>query len=187
MLALSLPLTRGALKVTPIWQEKAYLPGMSAIATGVLAALLVERWAVPRGTARLLTTAGILGLIGVFVFGAEVSFALGELYMLLLTGSAALLIVGLHTQHADAEGSRAWAWLRSWGRLSYEIYLTQMFVVFALVAAFRAQGSDMRAGAWLYLPLLAGCWALGRGLAQTWSTPWDHALRRRYLSSPRPS
>lgn len=187
VLALSLPLTRGALEGSPIWQEKAYLPGMSAIATGVLAALLVERWAVPRGSARLLTTAGIFGLIGVFVFGAEVSFALGELYMLLLTGSAALLIVGLHTQNADAEGSRAWAWLRSWGRLSYEIYLTHMFVVFALVAAFRAQGSDMRAGAWWYLPLLAGCWALGRGLAQAWSTPWDHALRRRYLSSPRPS
>lgn len=66
-------------------------------------------------------------------------------------------------------------------------HLRSMFVVFALVAAFRAQGSDMRAGAWWYLPLLAGCWALGRGLAQVWSTPWDHALGRRLLSSPRAS
>ena len=38
MLALSLPITRAALQGNEIWQEKAYLPGMAAIAIGVLTA-----------------------------------------------------------------------------------------------------------------------------------------------------
>ena len=45
LLALSLPVTRAALTAAgnEIWLEKAYLPGMSAIAVGVLAAILVRR------------------------------------------------------------------------------------------------------------------------------------------------
>ena len=39
ILAVSLPVTRGMLSGNEIWQEKAYLPGMAAIATGVLAAM----------------------------------------------------------------------------------------------------------------------------------------------------
>jgi len=39
-LALSLPVTRAALAGNEIWQEKAYLPGMSAIAFWVLTAML---------------------------------------------------------------------------------------------------------------------------------------------------
>lgn len=69
--ALSLPFTRAALAGNEIWQEKAYLPGMAAIATGVLAALLVERWPAPPRTARLLRGAGVLGLLAVPLYGRE--------------------------------------------------------------------------------------------------------------------
>lgn len=51
LFALSLPWSHAALDGNEIWQEKAYLPGMSAIATGVIAALLAQRWRPPLRTA----------------------------------------------------------------------------------------------------------------------------------------
>ena len=63
MLAISLPWTRAALVGNEIWRESAYLPGMAAIATGVLAALLVARVEPPsRGWTRVLAIVGTLGL-----------------------------------------------------------------------------------------------------------------------------
>ena len=55
--------------------------------------------------------------------------------------------------------------------------------MFALVALYRHGGSDVRAGFWWYLPLLALCWALGALLARFYSDPSDRAVRRRWLRS----
>ncbi|WP_228114629.1 acyltransferase [Stenotrophomonas sp. MYb238] len=182
LFALSLPFTRAALAGNEIWQEKAYLPGMAAIATGVLTALLIERWHAPRRTARLLRLAGGLGLLAVPLYGRELWASFGNGYMLVLTGSAAMLIAGLQ-QPGPGAPMRALGWLRAFGRLSYEIYLTHMFVVFALVALYRHGGSDVRSGFWWYLPLLALCWALGALVARFYSDPCDRALRRRWLGA----
>ena len=186
VLALTLPITRAALAGNEIWQEKAYLPGMSAIATGVLAALWVPRNNLPGRTGRWLRVAGVMGLLAVMLCGRELWSTLGNGYMLVLTGSAAMLIAGLHLAHAAAPAtpSRAWAWLRSWGRLSYEIYLTHMFVVFGVVGVFKSAGQDMQAGGWWYLPALLLCWCLGLAFARFYSDPCDRALRQRFLRRP---
>lgn len=188
VLALSLPMTRAALQGNEIWQEKAYLPGMAAIAAGVLTALWVSRGTVPARTGAWLRIAGVIGLLAVALCGRELWATLGNGYMLVLTGSAAMLIAGLHVGHAATPDvpSRGWAWLRSWGRLSYEIYLTHMFVVFGVVGLFKSAGEDMRTGAWWYLPVLLLCWALGLVLARFYSDPCDRALRRRFLRRPMP-
>jgi len=144
MFALSLPFTRAALAGNDIWQEKAYLPGMAAIATGVLTALLVEGWNAPVRTLRMLRLAGALGLFAVPLYGRELWASFGNGYMLVLTGSAAMLLAGL--QARSGTPMRALGWLRSFGRHSYEIYLTHMFVVFALVALYRYSGGDIRHG-----------------------------------------
>ena len=109
--------------------------------------------------------------------------------MLLLTLSVAALLVGLHwrQQLAPRAGRRGLGWLRAQGRLSYEIYLTHMFVVFAVVALFRAAGADLRSGFWWYLPAVALCWALGALLARYFTDPCDRALRRRWLRPPGPA
>ena len=44
LLALSIPVVRASIHHDEIWSEENYLQGMAAIATGVLAALLVRRW-----------------------------------------------------------------------------------------------------------------------------------------------
>lgn len=46
-----------------VWWEKAYLPGMAALAWGVLAALLARRWQPGKGGARIMGLAGALCLV----------------------------------------------------------------------------------------------------------------------------
>jgi peptidoglycan/LPS O-acetylase OafA/YrhL len=184
VLALSLPATRAALEGNEIWQEKAYLPGMAAIATGVLAAIAARRFAPGIAIARSLVALGTLGLLAVLLYGGLLRPAIGNGYMLILTFAAAALVLGLHWRHAHgaAKGLRGFGWLRSMGRLSYEIYLSHMFVVFAVVTLFKRSGGDMRSGFWWFLPAVLLCWALGWLFARLYSEPADRALRRRWLS-----
>ena len=181
-LALSLPITRAALDGNEIWQEKAYLPGMAAIATGVLAALLAARTP-PAWLAACARIAGACGLTVVWFAGTELWNAIGNGYMLVLTLSAACLILGLHWHHVSTPHRPlpGLSWLRSMGRLSYEIYLTHMFVVFATVGIFRAAGEDMRAGFWWHLPAILLCWLFGAAVARGFSEPTDRAVRQRWL------
>ncbi len=190
-LALSLPATRAALADNEIWREKAYLPGMAAIATGVLAAMAVRRWRASAREATGLCVLGAVGLLAVLGWGGVLWPLLGNGTMLLLTASAACLVTGLHWRqsHGLASAPRGTAWLRSCGRLSYEIYLTHMFVVFAIVGAFKLTGGGMRGGFWWYLALLPLCWGLGWALARGFSEPCERALRRRWLRprAPQPA
>lgn len=181
-LALSLPITRAALDGNEIWQEKAYLPGMAAIATGVLAALLARK-APPAWIAAGARIVGAVGLLLAGFAGTELWKTIGNGYMLVLTLSAAALILGLHWHHGTAtrEPLRGLGWLRSMGRFSYEIYLTHMFVVFAVVGLFRVAGEDMRGGFWWHLPAVLLCWLLGAAVARWFSEPAERAVRRRWL------
>ncbi|WP_233523354.1 acyltransferase family protein [Dyella solisilvae] len=183
VLALSLPVTRSALEGNEIWQEKAYLPGMAAIATGVLGALLAARWpVVARRTTLLLACLGAVGMCWVMFDGAGVWGLLRNGYMLVLTGAALCLVLASQW----SRGSRplpGFGWLRSWGRLSYEIYLTHMFVVFAVVRLYKAAGGDAALGFLWYLPALPLCWLLGRVVERSISVPAERWLRGQMLSS----
>jgi peptidoglycan/LPS O-acetylase OafA/YrhL len=184
-LALSLPLVRAALDGNEIMQEKAYLPGMAAIATGVLAALFAANVQSRAWLTRLLLVLGCAGLAAVLLMEGWLwkSLGLGNGTMLVLTGATACLVVGLHWHSASrpARPLKGLGWLRSFGRLSYEIYLTHMFVVFAFVAMFKAYGGDQRHGFLWYLPAVPLTWLLGAVLAHGFSIPCDRALRRRWL------
>jgi peptidoglycan/LPS O-acetylase OafA/YrhL len=106
-------------------------------------------------------------------------------YMLVLTFSAAALVVAVHWRAAAASAppSRVFAWLRSFGRLSYEVYLTHMFVVWWVVDAFSAAGVDPRWAVIGYPPALAGAWALGWLVARILSNPAERWWLR--LGAPR--
>lgn len=187
VLAISLPWTKAALADNEIWQEKAYLPGIAAIATGVLGALVWHRWQqVPRVVASAL---GIVGAVGLYLVMFEGKFlwqVMHEGYMLLLTCSALCLVLAsawAQSRHAPWRGLN---WLRSWGRLSYEIYLVHMFVVFAVVRFYKAAGSDIAHGYLWYLPALPLCWLLGKGMERYISTPAEQWLRSRWLHKVTP-
>ncbi len=180
LLALSLPTTRAALAGNEIWQEKAYLPGMAAIATGVIAALIAHRLgAIGLRVRRVLCVIGVIGLACNLLFGSLLWPVIGNGLMLVLTLSAAMLLIALYRETAIAP--RGTQWLASMGRLSYEIYLTHMFIVFSLVAIYRTIDADPWFGFLWYAPVVGLCWLLGAGVAHGWSIPCDRALRRRWL------
>lgn len=179
VLAVSLPWTRAALHGNEIWLEKAYLPGMAAIATGVLGALLADARRPPRRTVALLGWLGAVGLGAVLLDGGALWHWLRDGYMLVLTLSSLCLLLCFRwrAEAGAASPLRGFGWLRSWGRMSYEIYLTHMFVVYAVVRAYRAWGGDA-AHAWLwYLPALGLCWLLGSAVERWLSAPCERWLR----------
>jgi peptidoglycan/LPS O-acetylase OafA/YrhL len=183
LLVVSVPFTRAAIVDNEIWQEKAYLPGMGAIAAGVLAALFTARHGIlPRRARRALALIGVLALALVMFSGGWLWHAIHEGYMLVLIGSAVCLVL------AAPEGGNApggVGWLRSMGRASYEIYLTHMFVVFALVGVARMTGTDTVWGWVWYLPALGLCWLLGGLVSRYVSEPANRALRARMLKPAR--
>ena len=190
VLALSLPAARAAARGHEIWYEKATLPGMAAIATGVLAALLLARVPrLPARTVRLVQALGATGIVAVLFFEGELWRVLGEGTLLVLTGAAAALLLAARWRAAAgaAAPARGLGWLRSCGRLSYEVYLTHMFVVWPVVYAWRAVGAGLAWGFLGYVPALACSWALGALVARFLTQPCEQALRRRLARRGAPS
>lgn len=175
--ALALPWLHGT-NTEELWREKAYLPGMAAIAAGVVAAVAARSLPASRRRDQGLVAVGAAAVAATLGWGDHLWPVLGEGTLLVHVGGVATAIVGAHGLRADAPWAVT-APLRSFGRWSYEIYLTHMFVVFALVSAYAAAGWGKREGAWAYPLALAGSWALGRAFARLWSEPANTWVRAR--------
>ncbi|MFP5235507.1 MAG: acyltransferase family protein [Acidobacteriota bacterium] len=168
----------------PIWREKAYLPGMSAIAVGVLAAMVAAHLQrPPRWMRQVLLIAGLCGVVGVLGFEKQLWHWLGWGTLLLLTVAGGGLVLAFHWKGLERPGWRipGTGWMQSFGRLSYEIYLTHMFVVLAMLSVYYGRGAAPRYGVLWYIPAVAGSWALGWGVARFFSNPAERALRGRWL------
>ncbi|MDY6948626.1 MAG: acyltransferase [Pseudomonadota bacterium] len=173
LFAASLPILKATVGGSEIWQQKAYLPGMSAISAGVLAALIASKiQALSMAQLRVLHgigTAGLLAVMGLTDHIATLQYVLP----LLLTASTVCLILGFHWQAKlgtlrSLPGTR---WLGSMGRLSYEVYLSHMFVVLSVASFMKAAQWDPYWGFVWYLPAILIAWGLG-------------SLIERYLSMP---
>jgi len=160
-LAISLPWTHAAAAGNEIWQEKAYLPGMSAIAWGVLTAVLAQRWQPSRATAVLFAVVGAVGVADIYVFGDSLSRVVHQGYLQVLCLSACLLVLSAHVLQPVAR--RSLGWLASMGRLSYEIYLSHAFVVLTVNRLYHALlGKDLRWTFLVYVPTIVVCFYLGK-------------------------
>ncbi|WP_374350178.1 acyltransferase family protein [Chitinimonas sp.] len=180
VLAFSLPWTHAALDGNEIWQEKAYLPGMSAIAFGVLAALLAQRWQASRTMARMLALLGAIALFNVYYFGDLLWAVVHDASMLVLCLSACLLVLSAHWLQAAAP--RGLAWLASMGRLSYELYLSHMFIVLTATSLYASYlGKDMRWTCFVYPPAILLCFALAKLLEKWVSGPAARWLDQAWL------
>ena len=162
LLACSLPFTRAALAGQEIWQEKAYLPGFSAIAWGVLGAQLMP--SLQRSSRQFAAALAILftgAMLGTFLFGNELWQRYADHYVALLCISAAALAACLaRLELAPVFGLH---WLAKMGKLSYEIYLTHMLLILPLVAAAHALFGPKPAGAVLIYPAaIWACYLLGK-------------------------
>jgi peptidoglycan/LPS O-acetylase OafA/YrhL len=142
-----------------VWREKAYLPGMAAIAWGVLTALLACRWRPSRRDARALAVFGGFCILLVLGWGDLVHRHLYKSGMYGLCLGACLLLLAFHA-HPPAP-RRGLRWLARMGALSYELYLSHMFVVLGAVAAYRALLGDRQDWTFVvYVPVLVLCYFL---------------------------
>lgn len=160
VLAASLMPLRGLVPSSnEVWWEKAYLPGMSAIAWGVLTALLARRWRPSARDARALALFGVFCILLVLGWGDLAHRYLHKSGMYWLCAGASLVLLGVHARPMPAR--RGLAWLARAGSLSYELYLSHMFIVLGAVALYRAVLGPVQTWTFaIYLPVLAICYGL---------------------------
>jgi len=156
--ALGLGFLRGLVPVSDeVWWQKAYLPGMAAIAWGVLAALCAVRWRAAR-----LHAAGVVGACCIVLVLGWPDLVYRHLWRanlyLYCIGTALMLLAFYHRPPAALRPLR---WLARMGSLSYELYLFHMFVVLAATALYRALFGEQQTWTFaVYLPVLWCSYAL---------------------------
>ncbi|HEX2330990.1 MAG TPA: hypothetical protein VHN74_19855, partial [Candidatus Angelobacter sp.] len=139
--------------------------------------------------ARLMFWSGVVLMLLIEAFrplAAKMGFyKLGLDVTVLEIGTALLLIV--LQQNASSEGepsrfSQVFSTPFSWfGRISYEVYLTHMLVVWPMVYAYRASGESANWQPLWFVAITVACGALGYAVARWYSEPVNARLRARLL------
>jgi peptidoglycan/LPS O-acetylase OafA/YrhL len=154
---------------------------MDAIALGCLTALLVWRKRFSRLQLWSLGSGGLALLIFSLCFSIRVYiWGLGRngLNMTVLAlGTSMVIVVAAQTQW---KSPRIFSPLTNLGRRSYEVYLTHMFVVFALFGLFVKIGKPMRGVPVLFIAVIVVAGMLGEAVARFFSDPMNRNLRRRF-------
>ena len=181
------PLARSrAFNHNPVWREYSYLGGMDAIALGGLTAIVLA--------GKPLSRAAIwaLGIVGTVLLTFSLAFSLqayawklgrNGLDMTILTvGTCMLTAVFAQTRW---QAPRILMPLRLLGQRSYEIYLTHVFIVLALLHIFVITGKSMRAVPALFLVVILIAGLLGELVAWLYSEPMNRWLRSRFGDGPK--
>jgi peptidoglycan/LPS O-acetylase OafA/YrhL len=169
-----------------IWSEQSYLGSMDAIALGCLTALLVRRVRFSRIVLRAFTAVGATLIVSILV-------GLRLIYVPLITkpgldmtiialGTCMIMIAAAQTHW---KGPRLLAPLLRLGQGSYEVYLTHMFVVFALFTIFVKFGSPLWCVPLLFVTTIVVAAGTGDIVARFFSEPLNRMLRERWSHGPR--
>lgn len=169
----------------PVWREYSYLGGMDAIALGCLTAVFLASHTLTRQQVRIASTIGVIFLALVLMFSVQVeNWGLGRngLDMTILAVGACLVIAAV-TQ-TKWQAPRVFLPLLMLGRRSYEVYLTHMFVVFALFGFFVKANKPMWAVPALFLAVTLLAAVLGELVARWYSEPVNLWLRKKWGDGP---
>ena len=173
-LAVCGPFFRTVLAANEVAEDYAYLACFDCMAIGCAAAFGAKAW---KGRGRVFVSAagwGMLLLVTVFR-GAGEKLKLGATGLdvtVLAIGTGLILI----SARPDGFGGAAVGWIRSFGRNSYEIYLTHSFVMVLGARAFKMASSANWAPVW-HVTLVAASGALGWAVAKVYSEPLNRWLR----------
>jgi len=169
-----------------IWYDYSYLGGMDAIAIGCVTAIVARSERISRVPRWVLASVGIL-LVSVAWFRA-IAMKLGISYngldVTVLAVGAALVILAITRMEASEEGkswlSGRWTAIVRWyGRNSYEVYLTHMFVVLWGVQLFRWRHISINAAPLWFLGVLVVAGILGAVVARFFSEPMNEWWRKK--------
>ncbi len=157
---------------------------MDAIAIGCMAALVAKRFEIKNSVLYILSVSGWAFLILIFVFRHFVKllnlYDTG-LYITVLAIGTALLLIAMQKRFTQSKQvpSRFSAVFRYFGRNSYEIYLTHVFVVLLLISGFNLMNLS---GNWiwvLYISVIIISGLLGDLVARFFSNPLNNIIRLR--------
>ena len=166
----------------PVWQEYSYLGGMDAIALGCLTAIFVAgRRRFSRNVLTMTGSAGVALLAFVLCHPFWVRFMAypqNGLDMTIVAMGTCLVIVA--AARSQWRSPRLFAPILLLGRRSYEIYLTHMFIVFALLHIFLAAGKALAGVPLYFLGTIVLAAFLGEIVARFYSEPMNRKLRRRF-------
>jgi peptidoglycan/LPS O-acetylase OafA/YrhL len=181
------PFARSSPTANEIWADHSYLSCAGEISMGCLAALLLHRApAIRRGAKAWLALGLCLTTFVLFFRRTALAWGLstsGLNVTLLALGAACLLIASEASPISMARGpiARFFQWF---GRNSYEVYLSHLFLLLPAVALFQKLGRPSSAIAPLYLLTLLGAGGLGTLLARYYSVPSNVWLRARFQRAP---
>jgi peptidoglycan/LPS O-acetylase OafA/YrhL len=185
-----------------IWAEYGYLSGMDGIAFGCLAAILAANRRLSARPNLLVRISGISLCLLIEVFretAARIGFYKAGLDVTMLQMGTALLVVALQLKSESEVASsnpptifesakkilrRGTAFLRWYGRNSYEVYLTHMLVVWPMVLLYwRLHLGAGMAPLW-FLATTALSGIAGHAVARFYSEPLNQKLRWKLRRPP---
>jgi len=158
---------------------------MDAIALGCLTAMLVARRKLSRRALSTLLGCGMAMMAFCLVFTIQ-SIKLGlersGLGMTVVAVGACMVIVA--AAQSKWRAARVFQPLLGYGRRSYEIYLTHMFVVFAFFDCFMKAGKPVHFVPLPFIATVLVAGALGELVARFYSEPANRWLRARFGDGP---
>ena len=164
-----------------VWREYSYLGGMDAIALGCLTALLVSGTELSRPVLRAFAGVGTALLIFSLCFSnlaASLGLRRAGLDMTIVAvGTCMIVAASAQAQWTTSPVMRP---LLALGQRSYEVYLTHMFVVFALFQLFLTAGKPMGAVPVLFIAVILIAGVFGKAIAHFYSEPMNRLLRNRW-------
>lgn len=174
------PSARTVMTQNHLWADYGYLSAMDAIAIGCLAAMICDSLPFSKGERRGFQITGALVVAFITLFRGQVEqlglYKMGIDVTLLATGTALMLVSFTQSENA---GSRRTAWLRWFGRNSYEVYLTHCMVIFAILPLVTRFDSAGRLTPIWYAAMVMLSGLLGAVIAKYFSEPMNRRLRRR--------
>ena len=177
-----------------LWADYGYLSCMDGIALGCLAAMVAAKSRFSDKANLALRISGVLLCLLITVFrgiAARLAFYKAGLDVTVLEIGSVLLLIALQ-QKAESQPiadngrslkgvrnalHRSTAFLRWFGRNSYEVYLTHMFAVWAMVGLFFHFHQSIHLAPLWFLATLALAGGLGYLAARFYSEPLNHRLR----------
>lgn len=176
------PFYRFLLEGDKIWQSKAYLSCMDAIALGCLVALITHKKIIAKHVTTVFFIVGGLIVLFVLMVKRDPNFSvLSEIYVFksILSIGVALLLVAAVRHELKPVIRKLLSPLIIYGRLSYEVYLTHMFVVYSGVRLYKYYDVGINDSLiWLTgIILVSGM--LGYTVERFFSNPMNLLLRKR--------
>jgi peptidoglycan/LPS O-acetylase OafA/YrhL len=168
-----------------VWHEYSYLGGMDAIALGCLTAIASSRTTIARRVIWVL--AGLGTVLVLFILGLSKQAEAWGLeragldMTILALGSCMVIAAAAETRW---KSPRVFLPLITLGRRSYEVYLTHMFVVFALFGLFKSAGRSPGAVPLLFIGVILISGLLGELVARFYSEPMNRRIRQRFGDGP---